>query len=133
MRLFDIVAILVSLSAVFSYINYRFLKLPTAIGLMLIALAMSLVLIALGSLAVGVDEEVELLLKSVDFDETLLHGMLSFLLFAGALHVNFSDRLFDAARGGQLPGRGSDHPGGDDGRLCPWLSICTCRRPSPSW
>ena len=91
MRLFDILAILVSLSAVFSYINYRFLKLPTAIGLMLIALLMSLGLIALSALGLDIDNDVETMLRSVDFDETLLHGMLSFLLFAGALHVNLED------------------------------------------
>ena len=91
MRLFDILAILISLSAVFSYLNHRYLRLPTAIGLMLIALLMSLGLIALGPLGAGIEEEVEGLLLSVDFDETLLHGMLSFLLFAGALHVNLED------------------------------------------
>jgi CPA1 family monovalent cation:H+ antiporter len=90
-RLFDILAILISLSAVFSYLNHRYLRLPTAIGLMLIALLMSLGLIALGPLGAGIEEEVEGLLLSVDFDETLLHGMLSFLLFAGALHVNLED------------------------------------------
>jgi len=91
MKLFHILAILVSLSAVFSYINHRFLKLPTAIGLMLIALLMSLGLLALGPLGFALEQEVELMLHSVDFDETLLHGMLSFLLFAGALHVNLAD------------------------------------------
>ena len=91
MQLFDILAILVTLSAAFSYFNYRYIRLPTTIGLMLIALVMSLGLIALGSLGLGVKEEVERLLHSIDFDETLLHGMLSFLLFAGALHVNLED------------------------------------------
>ena len=91
MKLFHIIAILISLSAVFSYVNYRYLKLPTAIGLMLIALLASLALLALGPLAGGVEEQIEALLRTVDFDETLLHGMLSFLLFAGALHVNLAD------------------------------------------
>ena len=91
MKLFNILAILISLSAVFSYLNHRYLKLPTAIGLMLIAMLASLALLLLGPLAHGVDKTVESLLATVDFDETLLHGMLSFLLFAGALHVNLSD------------------------------------------
>jgi CPA1 family monovalent cation:H+ antiporter len=91
MQLFDILAILVTLSAAFSYFNHRYIRLPTTIGLMLIALVMSLALIALGSLGLGIKEEVERLLLSIDFDETLLHGMLSFLLFAGALHVNLED------------------------------------------
>ena len=93
MRLFDILAVLVSLSAAFSYLNHRFLKLPTAIGLMLIALVMSLLLIASGPLGLGLEEDVNAMLRSIDFDETLLHGMLSFLLFAGALHVNLTDLL----------------------------------------
>jgi CPA1 family monovalent cation:H+ antiporter len=91
MKLFHILAILMSLSAVFSYLNYRYLKLPTAIGLMLIALLASLMLLILGPVAQNLEEHAEVLLRTVDFDETLLHGMLSFLLFAGALHVNLAD------------------------------------------
>jgi CPA1 family monovalent cation:H+ antiporter len=89
MRLFDIIAILISLSAVFSWLNYRVLKLPTAIGLMLSALLMSLMLQV--PLFGGLEHQAEAMLASIDFNETLLHGMLSFLLFAGALHVNLSD------------------------------------------
>ena len=89
MRLFDIIAILISLSAVFSWLNYRVLKLPTAIGLMLSALLMSLVLQL--PFFGGLEHQAEVMLASVDFDATLLHGMLSFLLFAGALHVNLND------------------------------------------
>jgi len=91
MKLFNILAILITLSAGFSYINHRFIRLPTAIGLMLIALLVSLGLIALGPLGFGLKEDARLLLASIDFDETLLHGMLSFLLFAGALHVNLAN------------------------------------------
>jgi CPA1 family monovalent cation:H+ antiporter len=88
MSLFNILAILISLSALFSYINHRFIRLPTAIGLMLIALLMSLSLNLFGS---GIRSQTQELLSAIDFDETLLHGMLSFLLFAGALHVNLED------------------------------------------
>jgi CPA1 family monovalent cation:H+ antiporter len=91
MKLFHILAILISLSAVFSYLNYRYLKLPTAIGLMLIAMLASLSLLLLGPITHGLVDVVENMLLTVDFDETLLHGMLSFLLFAGALHVNLAD------------------------------------------
>ena len=91
MKLIHILSILISLSAVFSYINYRFFKLPTAIGLMLIAMLASLSLLLLGPFSLGLREQVAVLLASVDFDETLLHGMLSLLLFAGALHVNLAD------------------------------------------
>ena len=91
MKLFNILAVLVTLSAIFSYINHRFIRLPTTIGLMVIALLVSLGLIALPPLGFGLKEDARLLLASIDFDETLLHGMLSFLLFAGALHVNLAD------------------------------------------
>ncbi len=91
MKLFNILAILITLSAIFSYLNHRFIRLPTTIGLMVIALLVSLGLIALSRLGVGLEEDAQRLLANIDFNETLLHGMLSFLLFAGALHVNLSD------------------------------------------
>ena len=91
MKLFNILAILITLSAGFSYINHRFIRLPTTIGLMAMSLLVSLGLIVLGNLGFGLEEDARVLLNSIDFDETLLHGMLSFLLFAGALHVNLVD------------------------------------------
>lgn len=91
MRLFDIIAILITLSALFSWFNARFLRLPTTIGLMLISLLMSLTLLAPIPGTDGFEQDVKLMLAGVDFNETLLHGLLSFLLFAGALHVNLHD------------------------------------------
>ncbi|EIC20622.1 cation:proton antiporter [Thiorhodovibrio frisius] len=91
MDLFDVIAVLISLSAVFSWLNTRFLKLPTAIGLMMMALAMSLVLLLPLPLSEYIALDARELVASVDFNATVLHGMLSFLLFAGALHVNIHD------------------------------------------
>jgi CPA1 family monovalent cation:H+ antiporter len=91
MKLFNILAILITLSAGFSYLNHRFLRLPNTIGLMVIALLASLGLAALGPFGFGLREYAHRLLASIDFDETLLHGMLSFLLFAGALHINLEN------------------------------------------
>ena len=91
MSLFEIIAILLTLAALFSYINCRTIKLPTTIGVMLIALLFSLGLIFLGKFFPEIRRWATELLSRVDFDETLLHGMLSFLLFAGALHVNIND------------------------------------------
>ena len=91
MDLFTILAILITLTALFSYVNYRFIGLPTTIGVMLIALLMSLALIVLDAFGVALREQADVLLRSIDFDEALLQGMLSFLLFAGALHVNIND------------------------------------------
>jgi len=91
MKLFNILAILITLSAGFSYINHRFIRLPTTIGLMIMALLVSLGLALLGPFSFGLKAEAQRLLTNIQFDETLLHGMLSFLLFAGALHVNLAD------------------------------------------
>lgn len=91
MGLFDIIAILISLSAFLSWINHRYLKLPTVIGLMLTALLMSLTLQLPLPFFDGLEGQAAEMLAQIDFNETLLHGMLSFLLFAGALHVNLDD------------------------------------------
>ncbi|WP_295580843.1 sodium:proton antiporter [uncultured Lamprocystis sp.] len=91
MRFFDIIAALLTLSALFSWFNYRFLKLPTAIGLMLIALLISLTLLLPIPGSDGLEDDVKRMLDSIPFDEAVLHGMLGFMLFAGALHVKLSD------------------------------------------
>lgn len=91
MELFNIIAILLSLSAIFSYINYRYLRLPTTIGVMLISIVMSLFLVTGDALGVGIKDQAKNIVNAIDFDQTLLHGMLSFLLFAGALHVKLEN------------------------------------------
>jgi len=92
MSIFEIGAFLVGLSALFGYLNYRYLRLPHTIGLVLIALAASLaiILIEVLSPASPVMEIVTGVLAQIDFHETVMRGMLSFLLFAGALHVDFT-------------------------------------------
>ncbi len=91
MSLFEILAVLITLSALFSYVNYRYFRLPTTIGVMLIALVFSLVLILASYVGWELERLAEDLLMQIDFNQALLHGMLSFLLFAGALHVNLGD------------------------------------------
>ncbi len=88
MGIFEIVTILVVLAAALSFLNHRFIGLPTTIGVMLLAMTISLVLIGLGHLGVGLDRLAGEFLARVQFKNALLHGMLAFLLFAGALHVN---------------------------------------------
>jgi CPA1 family monovalent cation:H+ antiporter len=92
MNVFDIAAVLIGLSALFGYLNHRFLHLPHTIGLVVIALAASLSVILLDIVRPGshVADTVTEVLNSIDFHETVMHGMLSFLLFAGGLHVDFS-------------------------------------------
>jgi len=92
MHIFEITAILMVLTALFSYINYRFLHMPTTIGVMFIALATSLVIVALGGFGIDVGQtHIARILDTIDFDQALLHGMLSFLLFAGAMHIKLDD------------------------------------------
>lgn len=91
MSFFEIIAILTTLAAVFGFLNARTVRLPTTIGIMTIALLFSLLFIAVGSIMPAVQAWGVELLRGIDFSETLMHGMLGFLLFAGALHVNFDD------------------------------------------
>lgn len=92
MLILNITAILLTLSALFAYINHRFIGLPTTIGVMLIALVFSLLISLAGWFGFsGFEANAELLLSQIDFNVTLMNGMLSFLLFAGALHVSLND------------------------------------------
>ncbi len=91
MRPFDLCAVLTVLAALFSYLNLRWLKLPSTIGLMALALAFSLGVVVLSSIFPAVGREARAVVSQFDFGEALLHGMLGFLLFAGALHVDFGD------------------------------------------
>jgi CPA1 family monovalent cation:H+ antiporter len=91
--LMNTIALLTTLAAIFSYVNHRFIKLPTTIGLMLITLLMSLGLILSGALGLGFEATAEQIIAQIDFSQTLMHGMLCFLLFAGALHVNLDNLL----------------------------------------
>jgi CPA1 family monovalent cation:H+ antiporter len=91
MDAFDLIASLTTLAAVFSWINHRFIRLPTAIGLMVISLLFSLGLVALGALGILPRAELLQSVAELDFGRTLLHGMLGALLFAGALHVDLND------------------------------------------
>lgn len=93
MTVFEIAAVLLGLSAVFGFINHKLLKLPHTIGLVIIALLASGVIIVADLLFPhwGMTAAMTRALKQIDFDETLLKGMLSFLLFAGAVHVDLDE------------------------------------------
>ena len=93
LSLFDITAVLLGLSAVFGYLNHKFLRLPHTIGLVVIALLASAAIVVFDALVESsqVAETVTGALKEIDFHETLMNGMLSVLLFAGAVHVDFSE------------------------------------------
>lgn len=85
-----IATILIFLSAIFGYINVRFLKLPNTIGLMIITIVFTLFVIGLSYFDPTLLNFEKEMISKLDFRELLLDEMLSFLLFAGALHTNFN-------------------------------------------
>jgi CPA1 family monovalent cation:H+ antiporter len=91
MSIFEIASILAALAAVFGYINYRYIRLPMAIGVMGVALAAALVISAVGAAWPPLRSQVAKILAGIDFGQALMHGMLAFLLFAGAMQVKLSD------------------------------------------
>ena len=93
--IFTIATIIISLAAVFGYCNYKFLKLPHTIGLVIIALFTSLGVVGVDAIApgLGIETSVRAFIIDIDFYQLLMEGMLSFLLFAGALHINLDDLI----------------------------------------
>jgi CPA1 family monovalent cation:H+ antiporter len=89
MDYFLIASILVLLSAVFGYLNVRFLKLPNSIGLMLITIVFTLAIFAISYFDDTLLNAEKYIITQIDFKTLLLDVMLGFLLFAGALHTNF--------------------------------------------
>src|SRR5258705_12270508 len=84
-------AALITLAALFSWLNHRFIRQPASIALLLFSLALSLALVALGKLGLDSRGLVQQALGSINLDRALLDSMLSFLLFAGALHVDLGE------------------------------------------
>ncbi|MCI8208128.1 sodium:proton antiporter [Pseudomonas sp. S25] len=88
----ELVAAFICLTSLLTYVNFRFIGLPPTIGVMVTALMFSLILQGLSFLGFpGLEERVQQLIGQIDFGDLLMNWMLSFLLFAGALHVNLSD------------------------------------------
>jgi CPA1 family monovalent cation:H+ antiporter len=91
MDLYYSFSILIVLAAIFSYLNLRFLKLPSTIGIMVIAMIASISLVALGKSYPHLSLRFSDIIASVDFSEVLMGAMLNFLLFAGAIHISLHD------------------------------------------
>ncbi len=91
MELYYSFSVLIVLASIFSYLNIRYLKLPSTIGVMLIAMFVSMALVVLGNIYPALLRDFSEILKDVDFTEVLMGAMLNFLLFAGAIHINLSD------------------------------------------
>src|SRR5262249_2241982 len=88
---FETVAALLTLTAGFAYVNHRWVRRPASIALMAMTLGLSLVLLALGKIGRLDVAPLTRVLDRIQFDQTLLNGMLGALLFAGALHVRIDE------------------------------------------
>jgi CPA1 family monovalent cation:H+ antiporter len=93
MTLLQITSLLIVLAGVFGSINYLFLRLPAAIGILIVSLLASFCIMVLDFFvpSFGLEDTVRATVLSIDFSDALLEGMLGLLLFAGALHVKISD------------------------------------------
>jgi CPA1 family monovalent cation:H+ antiporter len=91
MYLFDFVAILLVLAGGLGYLNHRLLRLPPTIGLMALTLVASLAAVVAGLAFPAVEHQAAAFVRQIDFGQAVLHGMLGFLLFAGALHLDLGD------------------------------------------
>lgn len=92
MELYYSFSYLIVLAAIFAYVNHRFLKLPSTIGIMVIAITVSVFLIFFGeSVLPKTYGRLNSLMNSINFTEVLMGAMLNFLLFAGAIHINIKD------------------------------------------
>ena len=91
MELYYSLSVMIVIASFFAYLNVRFLKLPSTIGVMIIAMAASIVLVTFGSSIPNIEHRISSLLHSFDFTEVLMGAMLNFMLFAGAVHINLRD------------------------------------------
>ena len=89
--MFHTATVIVCTAALLSWVNYKYIRLPSTLGVMLIALVASLLLIIFGESESGFRAQVAHLLTRIDFNALVFHGMLPFLLFAGALHVDIHE------------------------------------------
>ncbi|TVO68749.1 cation:proton antiporter [Denitromonas ohlonensis] len=90
--MFDLAVIFLVLTAAMAYVNVRFIRLPSTIGVMAIAMGLSLIVLGLDRVGISALKDYEVsLLSSLDFSDVLMQGMLSLLLFAGAMHVDLSE------------------------------------------
>ncbi len=88
MSIFALLSLLVTLGALFSFLSFRVLRLPTSIGTMILSLGAAAVLLLCGQFAPGLHAEAQHLVGGIDFNAVVLHGMLALLLFAGALQLD---------------------------------------------
>lgn len=88
MNINEIITITVVLASIFAYINHRWIKWPPTIGIMVLSLISSIILVLTGSSHFLLSRKAVQLVSSIDFEDVLMNFMLSFLLFAGAIHID---------------------------------------------
>ncbi len=93
MTIFEVVAILLTITAVLSFLNHKVLRLPASIGLMLLTLLGGIGLLLLKQIGYDFEGQIHHIIVGINFKAVLMDAMLGFLLFAGALHVNLNDLL----------------------------------------
>lgn len=106
MTLWQLLPWLLVLTALLGYLNQRFLKMPSSIGIMLGALAFCAGIVSLRHLGIDLAQPLRELIESVRFNRAVLHGFLGYLLFAGALHVDITELRRNAWRVGALASLG---------------------------
>lgn len=87
MNVIDLIAVVITLTALLAWLNARFLRLPTTIGVMVLSIVFSLGLVVFDRAGFGFAAQTERLVGHINFRDTLMNGMLSFLLFAGGMQV----------------------------------------------
>lgn len=91
LSIFQVIGAVICLVAVFGYFNHRFIRLPDATGITAIGMAVSIAAVAYGQYDADFSNGVKHMIGKVNFADTLLHGILGLLLFAGSLHIQFED------------------------------------------
>jgi len=88
LEIYQIISVIIFLTAVFAYVNERWVKLPGTIGIMILAMFSSLLIVLVGNLIPTFSTEAHKLVANINFEQVLMKIMLGFLLFAGALHID---------------------------------------------
>lgn len=91
MEIYHIISVLIFLTMLFAYVNAKLIKWPSTIGIMLLALITSILLVIFGSEVPWLVKEAKQMVNDIDFRVVLLQIMLSFLLFAGAIHIDYKN------------------------------------------
>lgn len=85
---YELITIIIVITAVFAYVNFRFIRLPSTVGLMVMSLILSIFIVLFGRFFPTFSEQIKTAVATIDFQKLLLDIMLSFLLFAGAIHID---------------------------------------------